>query len=94
MEATTKTKLVDYRVKNAVAWIEHYLEHRAMRNRQIVDALRASPRAITDLRAIIYPDLAPGLHGAAEAQLTAHLVHLMEGGEVIEHESLFAAAKS
>ena len=76
--------------EDAAAWIEHYLQHRAMRNRQILNALQTSPRALADLRAIIYPDLAAGLHGAAEAQLTAHLVHLIERGEVREAEGLFA----
>lgn len=79
---------------DAVSWIEHYLEHRSMRDRQIVDALRAAPSNLIALRATIYPELLPGLHAAAEAQLTAHLIHLMERGEVVERGSVYALTTS
>jgi glyoxylase-like metal-dependent hydrolase (beta-lactamase superfamily II) len=64
---------------DAVEWIDHYLEHRAMRDRQILEAL-STPLDLPSLRHVVYPDLAAGLEPAAEAQLTAHLVYLEERG--------------
>lgn len=67
---------------DAVAWISYYIEHRLERERQVVDALRGGPRDIPSLRETIYPDLHPGLHPAAEAQMLAHLVHLEQQGRI------------
>jgi hypothetical protein len=50
------------------------------RERQIVDALDAGDRTLADLRSRIYPDLDPRLAGAAEIQLSAHLIKLVEEG--------------
>jgi glyoxylase-like metal-dependent hydrolase (beta-lactamase superfamily II) len=66
--------------ENAVALIDEYIAHRLERERQVVDALAAGATSAAAMRAAIYPDLDPRLHGAAEIQLTAHLIKLVEEG--------------
>jgi glyoxylase-like metal-dependent hydrolase (beta-lactamase superfamily II) len=75
---------------DAVAWIEHYLEHRAMRDRQILEALK-TPSTLAELRVRVYPDLGAGLQLAAEAQLTAHLIRLIEHGRVAASDRIYRA---
>jgi glyoxylase-like metal-dependent hydrolase (beta-lactamase superfamily II) len=61
--------------------IGQYIQHRELRNDQIRELLAGGTRSIPELRAAIYPGLAPGLEGAADSQLEAHLLYLMERGE-------------
>ncbi len=70
---------------DAVPLIEQYLAHRLERERQVLDALARGARTVQELRRLIYPELDPRLTGAAEIQLTAHLIKLGEEGRV--HES-------
>ena len=42
------------------------------------------------MRQRIYPDLDPRLHGAAEIQIAAHLIKLVEDGRVIERGDAYA----
>jgi glyoxylase-like metal-dependent hydrolase (beta-lactamase superfamily II) len=65
---------------DAVALIEEYIAHRLQRERQVLDAIVAGVLTIPDLRARIYPDLDARLHRAAEIQLSAHLIKLVEEG--------------
>jgi len=67
---------------DAVALIDEYLAHRRAREGQILAALADGARSVADLRQRIYPDLDPRLTGAAEIQLTAHLIKLNEEGRV------------
>jgi glyoxylase-like metal-dependent hydrolase (beta-lactamase superfamily II) len=67
---------------DAVALIDEYIAHRLERERQVVDALAAGARTVSQLREQIYPDLDPRLRGAAEIQITAHLEKLIEEGRV------------
>jgi glyoxylase-like metal-dependent hydrolase (beta-lactamase superfamily II) len=67
---------------DAVALIDEYIAHRLERERQVVDALAAGARTVTQLRERIYPDLDSRLHGAAEIQITAHIEKLIEEGRV------------
>lgn len=71
---------------DAVALIDEYIAHRLDRERQIVESL---PGTIPALRARIYPDLDPRLHGGAEAQLLAHLIKLMEDGRVANVDGVY-----
>jgi glyoxylase-like metal-dependent hydrolase (beta-lactamase superfamily II) len=66
---------------DAVDLIGQYIRHREMRNSQILELLAVGRRSIPELRAAIYPGLAPGLERAAESQLEAHLLYLMERGQ-------------
>lgn len=74
---------------DAVAWIEHYIRHRREREAQIASALAAGPMDLRALRTAIYPDLHPALHGAAEGQMLAHVVHMSRDGR-IEWDGLMA----
>lgn len=73
---------------DAVALIEQYLAHRLERERQLLDAIASGASTLPEMRARIYPELHPRLHRAAEIQLTAHLIKLVEerraGAELLE----------
>ncbi|HJQ83500.1 MAG TPA: MBL fold metallo-hydrolase, partial [Candidatus Binatia bacterium] len=64
--------------------IEEYLAHRAMREAQIVDCLRAGLHDIPAIVARLYADVHPGLHPAAALTVRAHLDKLVRGGVVVE----------
>lgn len=62
--------------EDAVALIDHYIAHRLEREEQILSALTAGAMTTSQLRVVVYPDLAPQLRDAAEIQLLAHLIKL------------------
>jgi glyoxylase-like metal-dependent hydrolase (beta-lactamase superfamily II) len=67
------------------AKIVEYIEHRKMREGQIIDALRAGARTIPDLVHAIYAP-SPAQHGLAAAmarQILAHLLALESEGRVL-----------
>ncbi|HVR38035.1 MAG TPA: MBL fold metallo-hydrolase [Thermoanaerobaculia bacterium] len=65
---------------DAVALIDEYIAHRLQREQQVLDAIARGATSTEEMRAIIYPDLDPRLHRAAEIQVTAHLEKLREEG--------------
>ena len=67
---------------NAVELLSEYIAHRELRERQIESELRKGATTAEDLRKVIYPDLDPALHGAAEIQMSAHLEHMRSRGVV------------
>ena len=78
---------------DAMELLGQYLEHRMMRDGQISGALQKSDTmSIDELRSAIYPDLGADLEAAADAQLLAHLLHLIERGIVRQSGERFAAA--
>jgi len=62
--------------------IAEYIEHRLQREVQVLDAVTAGASTAAEIRARIYPGLDPGLLGAAEGSVQAHLVKLMNEGRV------------
>lgn len=74
---------------DGLALLEQYLAHREMRETQIEDVLLDSPLSLPALRQKIYPDLGQGLEGAADAQLLAHLIYLIERGMVVEERGRY-----
>ena len=68
--------------EDAVSLIDEYIAHRLERERHVLEAVRAGATSVAAMRARIYPDLDPRLHGAAEIQLEAHLIKLREDGAV------------
>lgn len=68
--------------EDAETWINAYIEHRSMREHQIVDGLRSGATSLHALRARIYPRLDARLEQAAELQIEAHLIHMEEKGMV------------
>lgn len=67
---------------DAVALIDEYIAHRLQREQQVLDALASGAKSAAEMRARIYPELDPRLHGAAEIQIEAHLIKLREEGLV------------
>lgn len=67
---------------DAVALIDEYIAHRLQREEQVLDSIRGGAQSIPEMRAAIYPDLDASLHGAAEIQISAHLIKLREEGRV------------
>ncbi len=64
--------------------IAEYIEHRLMRERQIVEGLEAGLETIPDLVARIYVDVPAGLHPVAAMSVESHLRKLAREGRVRE----------
>lgn len=56
--------------------------HRDAREAQVLTALTRGPASARDIAAQVYPDLTPGLFGAATANVLAHLVQLQAEGRI------------
>lgn len=70
-------------IEEVTETIDGYLEHRRMRERQILEALRAGPAKIDELVGRIYAGEIPDeLLDKAAAQVHAHLVKLKAEGKV------------
>ena len=69
---------------DAVTLIDEYIGHRLDREQQVLDAIERGDVTIPAMRARIYPELDERLRGAAEIQLSAHLIKLREEGRVRE----------
>ena len=67
-------------VSDAAAKLEEYRLHRLERQRQVEMAVAEGMRRVAEIRRAVYGDLAPGLAMAAEASISAHLLHLRELG--------------
>ncbi|HVE72042.1 MAG TPA: MBL fold metallo-hydrolase [Thermoanaerobaculia bacterium] len=67
---------------DAVALLDEYITHRLQREQQVLDAVTSGANTPSEMRARIYPELDPRLHGAAEIQIEAHLIKLREEGKV------------
>jgi glyoxylase-like metal-dependent hydrolase (beta-lactamase superfamily II) len=73
-------------VDEAMAKLEEYVEHRAMRDRQIIEALSMGSATPAELVAGIYADVPSELHPAAAQQVLVHLLKLEAGGRVARQE--------
>ena len=69
---------------DAATLIEQYIAHRLEREKQVLGALASGATSAAAMRQRIYPNLDPRLHGAAEIQIAAHLIKLVEDGRVVE----------
>ncbi|MDP9342687.1 MAG: MBL fold metallo-hydrolase [Actinomycetota bacterium] len=67
-------------VFDAAAKLNEYVDHRAMRERQVVEALRAGPRTPREIVPGIYQDYPPEMFPVAERQVLAHLLKLEREG--------------
>lgn len=63
---------------DAVALLDEYIAHRLERERQILEAIAGGATTVTAIRHRVYPDLDRRLDSAAEIQITAHLIKLVE----------------
>jgi glyoxylase-like metal-dependent hydrolase (beta-lactamase superfamily II) len=76
--------------EDAVALIDEYIAHRMQREQQVLDAIANGASTIPEMRWVIYPELDARLHDAAEIQLSAHLIKLVEEGRVLSEGSRYA----
>jgi len=67
-------------VEEAAARLGEYRRHRLDRERQIQLAIESGSSTVAEIREAVYGPLDPGLQAAAEASVSAHLVHLRERG--------------
>jgi glyoxylase-like metal-dependent hydrolase (beta-lactamase superfamily II) len=65
--------------------IAEYIEHRLLRERQILQALGDGLRTIPDMVSRIYADISPKLHKMAGSSVESHLRKLAREGRVREH---------
>lgn len=70
------------RIRNPREKIESYLAHRALRDEQILEGLKAGVETIVDLVKRIYTDVPEYLHHAAGMSVDAHLRKLIKEGLV------------
>ena len=69
--------------------IEEYIEHRLMRESQIVDAVRSGASTIDDLVDVVYAEVPGALRPAAAHQIRVQLDKLVADGAVTEREERF-----
>ena len=69
-------------VADPPAFLRGLRTHRRMRERAVLERIRAGDRFISDMVRAIYRDTDPRLHGAAGLSVLAHLEDLVEKGRV------------
>ena len=74
------------------AKIQEYIDHRLMREAQVVDCLRGGMGSIRKIVAELYRDVHPALHVVAEKSVEAHLRKLVRDGRAKSVGAEFAAA--
>lgn len=74
-------------IEDPAALIRHYIEHRAHRESQVLDALQAGAATIDAMLARIYPGLQPALEPMARESLLAHLVKLESEERAARHDA-------
>ncbi|HEX3175120.1 MAG TPA: MBL fold metallo-hydrolase [Methylomirabilota bacterium] len=73
-------------IEDGPARIREYIEHRMLRERQILDALADRVSTIPALVARIYTDVAPALHPVAALSVESHLKKLVREGRAREEK--------
>jgi glyoxylase-like metal-dependent hydrolase (beta-lactamase superfamily II) len=76
------------------AKIREYIEHRLMRERQVIDALGAGRETIPAITEMIYVDVAGPLKNVAEFSVEAHLIKLIGEGKVRREGSRYLPAET
>lgn len=64
-------------------FIQAYIDHRLVREQQILDQIRAGHTRIRDMVSAIYVDVDKRLHPAAAHSVLAHIIHMVETGRVV-----------
>jgi glyoxylase-like metal-dependent hydrolase (beta-lactamase superfamily II) len=73
------------RIDTPAEVLNGHLEHRRMRERQVLDALRAGRATVETIAESIYDGLEPALMPAARENVRAHLEKLHDEGLVVQH---------
>src|SRR5919108_1807300 len=71
------------------AKIKEYIEHRLMREKQVIDALRKGRQTIGAITELIYVDVSGPLKNVAEFSVQAHLIKLIKEGRVKNEASRY-----
>lgn len=71
-------------IEDARGKISEYIDHRLMREQQVLDALRAGEATVSRMVARIYVDVPKVLHPAAQWSVQSHLIKLEREG-MVEH---------
>ena len=74
--------------------IEEYIAHRMEREQQVIEALAGGALKPAEIRAAVYEDLDPLLHGAAEGSVLAHLNKLVAESRVAERDGSYTLLES
>jgi hydroxyacylglutathione hydrolase len=74
-------------IEDAPAKIQEYIDHRLMRERQILEALGDGLRTVPELVARLYAGVSPALHMAAGMSVHSHLLKLEKEWRVREEAS-------
>ncbi len=80
-------------IEDGPARIAEYIEHRLMRERQILDALGAGVVTIPSMVERIYADVTPALHRMAAMSVESHLRKLAREGRVRERRERDAPSR-
>jgi len=64
--------------------IQEYIDHRLLRERQILETLGSGPRTIPEIVKVIYADVSTALHRMAAMSVHSHLRKLRSEGRVSE----------
>jgi glyoxylase-like metal-dependent hydrolase (beta-lactamase superfamily II) len=70
------------KIKDGVATLQEYIDHRYAREREILAALRDGRELITEIVAQVYAAYPPALHGPARHSVCSHLKKLEREGRV------------
>jgi glyoxylase-like metal-dependent hydrolase (beta-lactamase superfamily II) len=70
-----------YLIEKPIAKIDEYLDHRALREAQVLDAVSAGPTTIEAIVERLYPDLVEELVPMAQGTVWAHLIKLEREGK-------------
>ncbi|HWP84950.1 MAG TPA: MBL fold metallo-hydrolase [Terriglobia bacterium] len=62
--------------------VRSFLEHRQERRAAILRRLSRGEASVSEIVRAVYTDVSPSLHGAAALSVQAHLIELVESGEV------------
>lgn len=73
--------------------IAEYIEHRLLRERQILESLGDGPATIPQLVSRIYADVPTSLHRPAAMSVESHLKKLLREGRVREHREADAPSR-
>ncbi|WP_417477452.1 MBL fold metallo-hydrolase [Maricaulis sp.] len=69
-------------VENPADFVQAYIDHRLKREQQIINELAAGPQSVPGLVAAIYQHVDKRLHPAAAHSVLAHMIHLIETGNI------------
>jgi glyoxylase-like metal-dependent hydrolase (beta-lactamase superfamily II) len=80
-------------VDDPATTIREYIDHRLLRETQVLAALEAGERTPAGMVRRIYADVDPALHRFAELSVRAHLAKLVREGRALERDGGFAPVR-